>query len=76
MAEFELEHMYRNPASYRDRDLMRAAEERGWVQVRQRGSHVVYSLTGWPFPLSIPLGVEKGGTKRAIVRQLQEAEGA
>lgn len=30
----------------------------------------------WPYPLSIPVGVKKNGTKRAIIQQIQEAENA
>ena len=74
--DFDLGQMYRYPANYRDADLMRAAEERGWERSRQRGSHVVYSKPGWPDSLSIPVGVKRSGTKRAIIRQLQEAERA
>ena len=74
MPEFDLDAMYRNPANVRGRDLMRAAEERGWVRQRQSGSHVVYMLPGWPRSLSIPFAAKPNGTKRAIIRDMQEAE--
>lgn len=68
--------MRRNPANIRDRDLIRAAEERGWVRSRTSGSHAIFAKPGWPYPLSIPIGVSKNGTKRAIIQQLQEADDA
>lgn len=68
--------MYRNPATYRDRDLMNAAEERGWVQTTRKGSHVTYAKPGWPIHITIQTGIKKSGTKRFIIRQLQEAEDA
>ena len=72
----DLEHMYRNPAGYRDRDLMHAAEERDCVHTTRSGSHVTYAKPGWLSHLTIQVGIDKNGTKRAIIRQLEEAERA
>lgn len=66
--------MYRNPAGYRDVDFARAAIERGWVLARVRGSHQVFARAGWPVVVAIPIGVQKSGTKRAIVRALIDEE--
>lgn len=66
--------MLRHPASYRDSDFWRAAEERGWELRRVRGSHHIYGKAGWPVILTIPEGVSRNGTKRGIVRSLQEEE--
>jgi predicted RNA binding protein YcfA (HicA-like mRNA interferase family) len=71
---YNLVQMYRTPSNYRDTDLMRAAEERGWILARVAGSHHVYRKPGWPIILSINGGVRADGTKRAIVRVLQDEE--
>ena len=71
--DFDLDHMYRNPAGYRDRDLMRAALERGWVQTTRKGSHLTYAKPGWPNHITIQTGIKKNGTKRGIIREMQEA---
>ncbi|HET7737613.1 MAG TPA: type II toxin-antitoxin system HicA family toxin [Tepidiformaceae bacterium] len=56
------------------RDLMRAAEDRGWALDRVRGSHHIYRKQGWPVTLSIPLEAKSDGVKRGIIGSLMEEE--
>ena len=66
--------MRRNPAAYGTSDIVRAAEERGWLLVRQRGSHFTYRKEGWPWALTVVVGDAKRELKRALIRQLIEEE--
>ena len=66
----DLQRMYESPANVSGRDLMRAAERRGWELARISGSHHIYRKAGRR--VSIPLTVRKNGTKRRIIRALME----
>ena len=39
----------------RARELARECEQRGWIKVRQRGSHAVYHKPGEARPIIIPV---------------------
>ena len=50
-------------------ELVAALGKRGWVVVRQRGSHVRLRHPTWPVPLVVPLHRElKRGTLAGILR--------
>ncbi len=66
----DLRRMYESPASVSARDLMRAAERRGWELARIGGSHHIHRKASRR--VSIPLTARKNGTKRGIIRTLME----
>ena len=49
---------------------IRAFERAGWIQDRQRGSHVTLFLPGKPVVLTVPLHGELGpGLLRSLIRK-------
>ena len=50
-------------------EVVRAFERAGWIQDRQRGSHVILIKTGHPATLSVPQHRSVApGTLRALIR--------
>ncbi|MEQ1946684.1 MAG: type II toxin-antitoxin system HicA family toxin [Bryobacteraceae bacterium] len=50
-------------------EAVRAFRKAGWIEDRQRGSHVILIKAGQPVSLSIPLHREIApGTLRALIR--------
>lgn len=70
----DLQHWRRYPANITAQELMRAAEERGWVLSRVSGSHHKFRKAGFPRHLIIPVHVHASGTKRAIIDILVDAD--
>ncbi len=70
----DLQHWRRYPANTTAQDLMRAAEERGWILTRVSGSHHKFRKAGFPRHLVVPVNVHASGTKRAIIDIIMEAE--
>jgi predicted RNA binding protein YcfA (HicA-like mRNA interferase family) len=68
----DLAHLLRNPGNVTARDLIRAAEDRGWERDRTRGSHHTY-VKG-ERGIQIPDPVKGIGTIRKIIRDLMEEE--
>ncbi len=41
-------------AGFASRDVIRVAEDHGWVHTRTRGDHLIFQKSGTPLHLSIP----------------------
>jgi predicted RNA binding protein YcfA (HicA-like mRNA interferase family) len=67
----QLLHWHRYPGNIEARELMKAAEARGWRYLRTAGSHAIYRLA--TETLSIPVNVAANGTKRDIIDTMLEA---
>ena len=61
----------RAPGNLRSADLLRAAEDCGWVHKRTRGGHHQLTKPGYR-TLTIPVSL-RPGTARNIIRALEES---
>lgn len=65
-----LEYARNNPRGLRFAELCSLAECHGWVEVRRKGSHIIYKRPGYPL---MNFQSENGGAKPYQVRQLLRA---